>query len=261
MGARRTWTYHSHFQEIAVLETDTWGRVLVLDGLIQKTDRDEFIYHEMLAHVALSTHPAPTSVLIVGGGDGGTLREVLRHPITRVTLCEIDPTVIEVVKKHWPDEAAVFSDSRARIVHMDGRQFLEETDETYDVILVDSSEPVSHSRTLFSDGFIHQVCRRLNQPGIYVSQSLSPFYAAPFLREFVHQLRERFDRVEVYLAPVAAYPAGWWSFTFATNSTHINPKDPRPEVIKRLDGLRYYTPQVHKAAFALPKFLETELEP
>lgn len=259
MGAQRAWTYHSSFQEITVLETHTWGRVLILDGLVQKTDRDEFVYHEMLAHVPLTVHPNPESVLIIGGGDGGTLREVLRHPVRSVILCEIDPMVIEVVKKHWPDESTVFSQNRVQIVHKDGRQFLEETDLTFDVIIVDSSEPISHSRTLFSDGFIEQVKRRLKQPGIYVTQSLSPFYAHTFLREFTRRLRTFFPTVHVYHAHVAAYPAGWWSFTLSANDPSLDPRTPNPAHTEFLTGLRYYDPEVHRAAFVLPKFLKTEL--
>lgn len=256
MGARKIWTYSSSFQEITVLETESWGRVLVLDGLVQFTDRDEFIYHEMLVHVAMASHPNPKKVLIIGGGDGGALREVLRHPVDSVVLCEIDPKVIEVVKTHWPMESTVFNDPRVRILSADGRQFVEESEETFDVILVDSSEPVSHSRSLFNPGFFQAARKRLTPPGYYVTQSLSAFFQQAFLCELTEMLREQFPLVRVYVAPVPCYPAGWWSFTIAGNDPGVNPAQPIFSDLEFLDSLKYYSREIHQAAFTLPPFLE-----
>ena len=261
MGAKKTWTYRSNFQDIAVLETDSWGRVLVLDGLIQFTDRDEFIYHEMLSHVPLRAHPEPKQVLIIGGGDGGTLREVLRHPVNSVVLCEIDPMVIEVVKTHWPDAGPVFQDPRVRIESRDGRDFLESTEDRYDVILVDSSEPVSHSRSLFDPTFLELAARRLRRPGFYATQSLSVFYRASFIRELLQRLRSLHPRAYVYTAPVPCYPAGWWSFIIAGNDETLDPRTCRAGTIPEVENTRYYSARVHSAAFVLPRFLAAEMEP
>lgn len=263
MGARRVWTYRSGFQDIAVLETETWGRVLVLDGLVQMTDRDEFIYHEMLAHVPLMTHPEPRRVLVVGGGDGGVLREVLRHPeVTRAVLCEIDPMVIEVVRRHWPEHGAVFDDPRVQVLNEDGSQFVQTTYEHYDVVIVDSSDPVSYSRSLFSPHFLAAVRRVVSPAGLYATQCMSPVYHLEFVKGFYRQLQAVFSNVALYTAPVPSYPTGWWNFALGSIELPLDPdRLPRKgRSIEFLRQTRYYSPEIHRSAFTLPNFLVQELQ-
>lgn len=262
IGARRVWTYRSPFQEIAVLETETWGRVLVLDGLVQMTDRDEFIYHEMLTHVPLMTHPDPRRVLIIGGGDGGVLREVLRHPgVLQAVLCEIDPMVVEVVRRHWPEHAGVFDDPRVRVLNADGSQFVQETHERFDVVIVDSSDPVSYSRSLFSPHFLTAVRRLIHPSGLYATQCMSLLYHLDFVRDFYRQMQRIFPRVALYTAPVPSYPTGWWNFAMGAIELSLNP-DGLPlqgRSTEFLRSTRYYSLEVHRGAFALPNFLQQEL--
>ncbi len=258
--AKRVWTYHSHFQDILVLETETWGRVLVLDGLVQLTDRDAFIYHELLAHVPLMTARKRNHVLIVGGGDGGTLREVLKHPVEKVTLCEIDPMVIEVAKKHWPELKDVFTDKRVQVVTQDGFDFLRETDEKFDIILVDSSDPVSHSRSLFIDDFVHLIAHHLHDDGVYTTQCLSPFYSLDFIKPFMMRLPASFTQVVYYHGHVPAYPGGWWGFVLATKFGDYTPWESPNLNEASLPDTRYWTPEIHKSAFILPKFIQEELK-
>jgi spermidine synthase len=263
MGARRVWTYRSNFQDIAVLETETWGRVLVLDGLVQMTDRDEFIYHEMLAHVPLMTHPDPRRVLIIGGGDGGVLREVLRHPeVTRVVLCEIDPMVIEVVRRHWPEHGAIFDDPRVQVLNEDGSQLVQATHERYDVLIVDSSDPVSYSRSLFSPHFLAAVRRVVYPSGLYATQCMSLLYHLDFVKGFYRQLQEVFSNVALYTAPVPSYPTGWWNFAMASIELPLDPESlsfkERPIEFLRLT--RYYNLEIHRSAFTLPNFWVQELQ-
>jgi len=263
MGARRVWTYRSNFQDIAVLETETWGRVLVLDGLVQMTDRDEFIYHEMLAHVPLMTHPDPRRVLIIGGGDGGVLREVLRHPeVTRAVLCEIDPMVIEVVRRHWPEYGAVFDDPRVQVLNEDGSRFVQTTYERYDVVIVDSSDPVSYSRSLFSPHFLAAVRRVVYPLGLYATQCMSLLYHLDFVKDFYRQLQATFSHVALYTAPVPSYPTGWWNFAMGSIELSLDP-DRLPLKGRSTEFLRftrYYSLEVHRSAFALPNFLVQELQ-
>ncbi|WP_324669497.1 polyamine aminopropyltransferase [Geochorda subterranea] len=247
------------YQHLAVLETEPWGRMLVLDGMIQLTVADEFVYHEMLAHVPLVAHGQARRVLVVGGGDGGTVREVLRHPeVEEVVLAEIDPEVVEVCQRHFPETAACLDDPRVRLAIGDGIAHVAEHPDTYDVILVDSTEPVGKAVGLFGESF-YASCRQALRPGgLMVAQTESPFYNPQLIARCHVAMRQAFGNARLYLAPVPTYPSGLWSFMAA--SLGPDPSVPAGEAGGTPSGLRYYSREVHRAAFVLPPFVHALLQ-
>lgn len=241
------------FQHLAILETAQFGRMLVLDGMVQTTERDEFVYHEMIAHVAMQTHPRPRTVCVVGGGDGGAVREVLKYPsVERVTLVEIDRRVVEASKEYFPTISSGLFDPRVECLYADGIEHIRERKGVYDVVLVDSTEPVGPAVGLFGERFYASCYDSLTAEGVLVAQTESPFFNAELLRKAAGAIRRVFPLARTYLACVPTYPSGLWSFTLGS-------KGPDPlEVRPSLDGIptRYYTEGVHRAAFALPRFVE-----
>jgi len=241
----------SDFQEIEVFDHDFFGKVLFLDGLVQTTERDEFYYHEMLVHPALACHPKPDRVLIIGGGDGGALKQVLAHPVKHVTLVEIDPQVIEVGREFFPWLKACLKDKRADLVVADGNEFLTKSQRLFDVILVDSSDPVGPSAVLHRKGFFGNMKKRLNRGGIAACQSGSLLLHASTFRVKSRFLKGIFRRAHFYTGPVPTYPGGLWVYNFLSDGA-----DPLDIKRKPPAGLGYYTPDVHRAAFALPANLK-----
>jgi spermidine synthase len=242
----------SRFQTIEIFLNPDYGRVLMLDGLVQTTERDEFYYHEMLVHPALSSHPKPDRVLIVGGGDGGALREVLKHPVKKAWMVEIDGEVIEACRKHFPWLRPSFKDRRAEFVIADGNVFIEKTPETFDVIIVDSSDPVGPSTVLHAEGFYRKLKSRLNPGGIIAAQAGSlMLHQDSHARKSVF-LMKIFRHSGLYLGPVPTYPVGMWCYHYLSDG--IDPLAPRKLRIPK--GLRYYNADIHRAAFALPNFLK-----
>jgi spermidine synthase len=251
----------SDFQRIEVLDTLEYGRMLLLDGCVMLTDRDEHVYHEMIVHPPLLLHPAPRRVLIVGGGDGGSVREVLRHaPVERVTLVEIDPAVIETARRFFPALATGLDDPRCEVVCCDGFDFLDGHPEGFDVILVDSIDPVGEAAKLFTSAFYGKVRASLRRGGIAVFQTESPFYNTEVLVEVSRKLRSLFAHVAPYLAHVPTSPSGLWSFTFASDA--VDPLAARPrEQASFLADLKYFHPALCRAAFVLPAYLQRRLAP
>jgi spermidine synthase len=247
-------TEMSPFQEIKVIRTEHFGRVLLLDDLVMLTERDEFVYHEMLVHPPLLSHPEPKDVLIVGGGDGGTLREVLKHDVRSAALVEIDERVCEVSRRFFPELTRGFQDPRAELRYEDGTRYVKETDRTFDVVLVDSTDPVDHAEKLFGAEFYGDVKRCLRPNGILVAQTESPVYHLEFIGDLSRLLAGYFKGVHPYLAAIPTYPGGLWSFTFATDEI-----DPREVLRDAPQGLKYYNPEIHRAAFALPTYLKNVL--
>jgi len=245
------------FQELAIVETEELGKALVLDGVIQVAEADEFIYHEMLAHVPLYTHPAPKEVLIIGGGDGGTMREVLKHPEAHVDLVEIDRRVIEATRKYMPEIGSPFDSPRVNVIVDDGIKYVRECGKKYDVVLIDSSDPVGPAVGLFRRDFYRQVYQILNEDGLMAAQTESPFFHRALLREIYQSLSEIFPITMVYLTAMPSYIAGFWSFTLASKKHHPMGNIRLPA---RESGYRYYAPQVHRAAFVLPPFIEQMLK-
>jgi spermidine synthase len=251
----------SPFQHVEVYETDAFGHMMTLDGVIMITDYDEFVYHEMIAHPALCLLQDAKRALVIGGGDGGAAREALRHPsLTRLDLVEIDEAVVEAAKRFFPQLSASFGDERLKLHLVDGTAFVKEAPKGhYDFILVDSTDPVGIAEGLFTREF-YEACRSLLTPrGVMVVQSESPF--DPVNGHVVKDVRRLFESLfpiaETYLASTPSYPYGLWSFTLGSRSLHPL-RDYDAEAAHRspfADELRYYTPQVHTAAFALPAFV------
>jgi spermidine synthase len=247
---RRLFSGMSSFQRIEVFENETFGNILLLDGLVQTSERDEYFYHEMIVHPAFLSHPSPRDCLIIGGGDGGTLRETLRHPIESAVLVEIDQLVIEVCQKHFPWLGTALKDERTEMVITDGNTYIENTDKTYDVIIIDSSEPLGPSSVLHSEEFYRKVIKRMNPEGIVAAQVGSPFFHVEHLKKMSVMLNTLFPVVCFYCGPVPTYPGGTWTYVFLSQQRH--PTEIRPVAV---GGLKYYTPQIHEAAFVLPGFL------
>lgn len=241
------------FQEIAVLDTLQVGRMLVLDGMVQTTIADEFIYHEMIAHVPLRTHPAPRSVLVIGGGDGGVVREICRYPeVEQVTLVEIDAGVVEASRQYLPEISSSLDDSRLEIIYQDGREYVYSRNDAFDVIIVDSTEPVAIAEGLFGTPFYQGAFKALKEGGILVAQTESPFYNAKLLQTTFQRIHAIFPQAFLYLASVPTYPSGLWSFTLGTKG--VSPLEPAGDYLP--PGLRYYSPQMHSSSFTLPPFVQ-----
>lgn len=249
----------SRFQRIDVLENDWLGRMLVLYGSVMLNEREEFTYHEMLTHPALFTHPAPKEVMVVGGGDCCTLREVLRHPsVVRATQVEIDEEVVRVSNEHLGDlNQGASEDPRARMIFDDAMHFVTTADERFDVILSDTSDPIGPAEVLFQKSFHQAVHDRLNDRGVFVCQSESPFYNEDSIRKVYRSLRSVFEQVRMYVAHIPMYPSGMWSFAYcAKGPDPIDPvADLDPARVEALGlDLRYYNAELHRGAFALPTF-------
>jgi spermidine synthase len=244
----------STYQEMQVLDSPEFGRILVLDGVVQLTERDEFFYHEMLAHVALHAHMNPEDVLIIGGGDGGTLREVIKHETVRnVQLVELDEKVIEISKRYFPSLSTGFSDARVKVEEMDGSHFVRDTTDKYDVVIVDSTDPVGSARNLFSEQFFSDVFSILNEDGIIVIQTESLHFHRQFVKEIQQKLGKSFKIVGLYTVPLATYAGNWWTFSIA--SRKYLPDLPNR---KHTVSTKYYDEQVHKNAF-LPETVYKKL--
>ena len=242
----------SEFQHIQVLDTPDYGRVLVLDQCIMLTERDEYVYHEMIAHPALLLHGAAQRVLIIGGGDGGSVREVLRHSTVRtIDLVEIDGEVIAASRKFFPALSAGLDDSRVTVHLKDGFEHLDALPGHYDVILVDSIDPVGEAAKLFTAEFFGKIQRSLRPGGVAVFQTESPFFSGTVLNAVIQALRPLFAHVAPYLVHIPTYPSGQWSFTLVSDAVDpLHPPAIDPPVW--LDQLRYFNMGLLTGAFLLP---------
>ncbi|GGK36802.1 polyamine aminopropyltransferase [Salinarimonas ramus] len=242
-------------QELVVFDNASFGRVLALDGIVQLTERDHHVYHEMIAHVPILAHGAVREVLVIGGGDGGVLREALRHEDVRVTLVEIDARVIETARTHLPFvSAGAFDHPLAEIVVGDGLAYVRDTDRRYDVIVVDSTDPVGPAAALFGEGFYRDCARCLVPGGVLVTQAGVPFFQGDQVAAAQALLGSLFEHATLYLASVPTYTGGPIALGFASNADLV-PGDVRTIASRaRATGLatRYWAPDVHVGAFALP---------
>jgi len=245
------------YQRIEVYETEHYGNLLVIDGYVMLTDRDNFFYHEMLAHPALFTHPRPRRVLIIGGGDCGTLHEVLKHPsVERVQMVEIDERVTRVCERHFADLCSANDDPRAELHFEDGIKWVEGApDGGYDVIIVDSTDPIGPAVGLFAEDF-YRSCRRALQPqGVFVQQSESPLLHRSLIDTMHEKLRRGgFDDTHTLCFPQSCYPSGWWSATMASASTVLTDFREQDAADKGFATV-YYNRDIHRAALAVPAFM------
>lgn len=253
----------SAFQEMTVLDTDDFGLVMLLDGVIMVTQADEFVYHEMITHPALYAHPNPRNVLIIGGGDGGTLREVLAHKsVQEAVLCEIDGMVIDGAKRFFPALATGFNDPRAQVVVADGIEYVKNQAGRFDVILIDSTDPVGPATGLFLADFF-ALCRTALKPGgILVTQCESPYITAlrPVISGVMRDLGNLFPVSALYLAAVQTYQAGLWSF--ALGSLGPDPRTSFNQAAFTTDNhiFKYYNPGIHHSCFVLPNCVASLLQ-
>lgn len=251
----------SPYQRIEIYETETFGTLMTLDGLVMVTDRDNFIYHEMMTHPALFTHERPERVLIIGGGDCGTLREVLKHDEVRhVDQVELDERVTRVAEQYFPELCAANDDPRAHLHFQDGIRWVHEARAgSYDVIIIDSTDPVGPAAGLFSRAFYGDCYRALRHDGLLVGQSESPLFHAPLIKSVHEALRAaNFLDVATLYFPQCTYPSGWWSATLGRRDATL--ASFREEAaIDRNFATRYYNNGIHRAALASPEFLFTTL--
>ncbi len=245
----------SEYQTIAVYENEDMGRILALDNVIQLTTKDEFTYHEMIAHVPMFTHNAPEKVLIIGGGDGGTLREVLKHPVKHAHLVDIDRKVIETSKKFFPYISYSFEDPRVKVFIEDGIEFVKKNS-GYDVIIIDSTDPIGPAVNLFSRDFYKDVFNALNKDGIMVAQTESPFLYADVIKRIYDDISSIYPYTNIYTSVVPTYPGAFW--TFSMGSKMVDPL--KKDITQTLDiETKYYTKSMHKACLDIPPFLKDML--
>jgi len=242
----------SEYQEIMIIESPHFGRVLVLDGVAQCDERFEFIYHEFISHVPLFAHPKPEDVLIIGGGDGGALREVLKHrEVKRAVLVDIDRQVIEVSKKFFPTMAVAFEDPRVIVLNEDGYKYVQDYEQEFDVIIVDSTDPVGFAHVLTTEEFFKYVFRALKEDGIYVGQTESIHYHADIVRRVQKSLRKVFPIVDLYTAVIPGYAGYWWTFSIASKKHPV--REPSRDVNIQT---KLYSADMHRHAFLPESFYQ-----
>lgn len=259
---RQLFTGQSEFQRIDVFESKEFGRFLTLDGYMMLTEKDEFIYHEMMVHVPMAVHPAAKSVLVIGAGDGGVLRELTRYSsIERIDLVEIDELVVEVCKKYLPQTACRLGDERVHIYYQDGLKFIRQRENAYDLIIVDSTDPFGPGEGLFTKEFYGNCFKALKEDGIMVNQHESPFYDedAAAMQRAHKRIVESFPISKVYQAHIPTYPSGHWLFGFSSKRYH--PVHDLRDAAWNLLGIKtqYYNTRLHSGAFALPTYVEEML--
>ncbi|NGP89896.1 polyamine aminopropyltransferase [Fodinibius halophilus] len=256
------------YQKVEILETDSWGRMMTIDGMVMLSEKDEFVYHEMLTHVGMFSHPQPERVLIIGGGDGGTAREVMRHPsVKKVDMVEIDEVVVQASKEFLP-QVGDWGNPKLNVVIGDGIEFVKDISVPYDVIIIDGSDPVGPAAGLFEGEFMQACYDGLSEDGILTAQTESPWVESyhPSMKQVYTALDDIYAVSKMYLAYIPLYPAGMWSFSFASKGG----TDPLAEVVLQRvengvmrfeDELKYYNPEVHRGCFALPNFVKDIIEP
>lgn len=242
------------FQHLAVIDTGQFGRMLVLDNVIQTTVKDEFVYHEMITHVAMNTHREPKKVLIIGGGDGGAVREIVKHQsLEKVVHCEIDGAVIEASRKFLPEISCALDHPKVEIVVDDGIRHIREHKDFYDVIMVDSTDPVGPAEGLFSALFYKDIFDALRDDGIFVAQTESPFFHRDLIPRLFRDISGIFPVTRLFLANVPTYPGGLWTFTMG--SKKYDPLLVDKSRIPSMDT-KYYSPEIHGTCFVLPPFIK-----
>ncbi|MDN5294113.1 MAG: spermidine synthase [Eubacteriales bacterium] len=250
----------TRYQHLAIVDTVDFGRALVLDGILQTTEKDEFVYHEMITHVPMFSHPNPRRVLVIGGGDGGTIKEVLKHPeVEKAVLCEIDERVIENSRRFLPTISSALDDPRVEIRVEDGIEYIKKFEGEFDVVIVDSSDPVGPATVLFGEEFYRGIFKALTEDGIFVAQTESPLFNKEFLLKVYRTVAAIFPIARIYLTAIATYIGGYWGFTLGSKKYDPATITPSPERWKKIKT-DFYNPEMHRAAFALPEFFKRALQ-
>ncbi|MCI0750086.1 MAG: polyamine aminopropyltransferase [Nevskiales bacterium] len=250
------------YQKIEIYRTETFGHLMVIDGCTMVSTRDNFLYHEMMAHPALNSHPNPKTVAIIGGGDCGTLREVLKHAtVKRAVQVEIDERVTRLAEHYFPELCSANPDPRATLHFGDGIRWMREAKPgSLDLIIVDSTDPVGPAEGLFGRKFYLDCLRALHRNGLLVQQSESPLLHLDLIRDMHRAMREAgFAQARLLHFPQPIYPSGWWSATLAQKTRGTLASRLNPATLARLKT-GYYNAQTHRAAFALPNFVKTALK-
>ena len=260
---RQLYSSQSEFQRIDIFESPEFGRFLTLDGYMMLTEKDEFIYHEMITHIPMAVHPKAEKVLVIGAGDGGVIRELVRYPeIKQIDLVEIDDMVVEVCRKYLPKTACCLDDERVNIRYEDGLKYIRRCENKYDLIIVDSTDPFGPGEGLFTREFYGNCYKALKEDGIMVNQHESPFYEedARACQRAHRNITETFPVSRVYQAHIPTYPSGHWLFGFASKKYHPLKHLREKEWNTRGIQTRYYTTTLHKGAFYLPAYVEELLK-
>lgn len=248
----------SDFQKVEIFDTDsTLGRVLTLDDLMMTTEGDEWHYHEMIAHIPMMHHKCPKTVLVIGGGDGGTVREVLKHDtVEKVVLCEIDGMVIDACKEYLPTISCELDNPKCEILVQDAIEYIKDKKDMFDIVLIDSTDPMGPGEGLFTDEFYSNVKASMKEGGIMVAQSESPFANPEEIKKMYTQLRRVFPIVSTYTSNIPTYPGGYWAWAFCSES--VKPlsywDEKRGNEITK--SSKIYNREYHEARFALPNYLK-----
>lgn len=260
---KQLFSCQSDFQRIDVFESKEFGRFLTLDGFMMLTEKDEFIYHEMITHVPMAVHPNVKNVLIIGAGDGGVVRELTRYKtIENIDLVEIDEMVVKVCKEYLPQTACGFNDDRVQLYFQDGLKYIRKCENQYDLIIVDSTDPFGPGEGLFTKEFYGNCFKALKDDGIMVNQHESPFYKedAIAMQRAHKRIVESFNVSRVYQAHIPTYPSGHWLFGFASKRYHpvgdLNAREWNQLGLTT----KYYNTNLHKGAFYLPNYVEELLK-
>ena len=252
----------SKFQKIDVVETDAVGKLLLLDGKTMVSELDEFVYHEVMAHIPYMVSRKCKKVLIIGGGDGGVVREFAKHKdIEQIDLVEIDERVIEVSKKFFPECTSALSDKRVNILPQDGFAFIKSKKNEYDVIIIDSTDPEDFASGLFTSEFYTDVYNELTEDGIRMNQTENPFLDEYGVKNIYNNMRKSFPFVQSFTAPMSIYPGVFWTFGFSSKKylgTHINPAK-RQQMSGIEKDLKWYNMDWHKGAFAISNFHKNKI--
>lgn len=249
----------SEIQRIDALESKEFGKILVVDGDLMLTEKDEFIYHEMISHVPMAVHPQVEKILVIGGGDGGVVRELAKYDtVEQIDVVEADPLLVEVCRKYFPQMACSLNDPRVHIYHEDGLRFIRSKSDAYDLIIIDSPNPFGAGEGLFTKEFYGNCFNALHEDGIMINQHESPFYKEEaFQCQRMHKrIIESFPISRIYQAHIPSYPSGHWLFGFASKRYH--PIHDMDGIQWKLRGIqtKYYLPRLHEGVFALPAYVE-----
>jgi len=260
---KQLYSGQSDFQRIDVFESKEFGKFFTLDGYIMITEKDEFIYHDMIVHVPMATNPKIENVLVIGAGDGGTVRELVRYDsVKRIDMVEIDKLVVDVCKEYFPNSTSGLDDPRVNLYFEDGLKFISDKENEYDLIIVDSTDPIGPGEGLFTSEFYGNCYKALRKDGILVNQHESPFYPeyARQMQRAHKRIREFFPISKVYQVHIPTYASGHWLFGFASKT--LDPVENFDDEKWNALGLetKYYNTDIHKGAFAIPNYVKELLE-